>query len=1495
MSDPSDVNPEATNLQSELELVIAAYIRASEAGSPPDWQQILKSHPQFAVELRQFFAQRDRMNQLVVPIRSCAEDLYHRVGPGQQISYVGNYELLHEIARGGMGIVYKARQTTLGRIVAVKMIVAGRLASDDDVKRFQIEASAAAGLQHPNIVSIHEVGQHEGWHYFSMDFVTGRDLSAILRENLLPARQAAGYVAQMAEAIHYAHQQGTLHRDLKPSNILIDDHDQVRITDFGLAMRVEGDSDLTRTGQIVGTPSYMPPEQAQGKRSLIGPGSDVYSLGAVLYECLTGRPPFRAGSVVETIQQVIHTEAASPRSLNPHIPRDLETICLKCLQKEPHRRYGTAQLMAEDLTRFLEGRPIVARPVNSVERLRRWCLRNRAVAGLTATVALSLVTGSAISASFAVEASRRADSEAIFRKKADEKTTEAFKEKSIAQTQTEFARKKEAEAIANAALADKNLAEAQRQEQIAISERDRAQQAELLARRRLYASQLNLAHQAWELGQTARTLDLLEGQRPKADQKDLRGFEWYYLWNLCNGGRALSWKAHQSQINGLAISPDGKLLATGGEGDTKVKLWDLATGTERRFFIQAGSRCLSFSPDGKTLCVGSFSHLDAGLRLWDLETGVEQQRMPGDPRDVSGVAFSPDGSMLAAHYGNGIVFVWDMNSRQVRHKIQAHTVAGPVAFSPDGKRLATASHWGDMTTKIWDLSVDPPQIVHNWNGSRSIAFSPDGNLLAGADESSAIRLWDIRTGERYGIFQGHQGAVSALAFSPDGTTLASGAHDRTLQFWEVATRREYRNQPHLSPVLSLAFSPDGAKVVTGSIDGHIKVLDVSTTAQSTSLQHEGAVHRLYFNEDGSSLISGGDFPTKRWNVATEQVEAIFPVQIHEGFLSRDFKTLAIVLEEGRWKLIDMETGRERAVLTEKAIGPWRADFSPDGKTVVTGGRPEQVWDLTTYRLQSMLPILSVGVTSHIAHSPDGKFLALGTQWNYARIWNIAERRYTWNFGEGGNSWIWAIAFSRDGKVIATGNDQGSVRLWDMDNGKLIASLRGHTDAIRTVAFSADGQSVATASADKTVRVWDVATGQERMTLKGHAHAVNVLVFSPDGTILATGSSDGTVRLWRAPMGQSEVAFKTELDPYDPSSAVATNLWGDRLKRAARHQEAETLYRQLIPQLEMLVAQFPRVPDYLQELARSRLAVAFVMESMSRIEVATDEFNRSMQLFDLVAERFPSTSDSRRGLAYEYTHFLGTVFSANRQRTEASVAYGLGGELYRRLADANPSNTVYREEAARATSMRANLLHQIGRNDDASRLYQQAIADYERLVDEPSGGPHRQSLANIWNLMGASLASSDRFRDSEAAYRKAVDLAPTVSVYCNNLAWLLATCPDTAQRNPQQALQWALKAVELRPTAGGHWNTLGVAHFRNADWDASISALTKSIELTSGGDSSDFFFLAMAHWHLGNQDKARQWMDQARQSMQRSGPQDRELQRFRAESAELLGQPVELDH
>jgi serine/threonine protein kinase len=391
-----------------LEAILHTYLQAVDAGQAPDRDALLRQHPEFASELGAFFANQDAVAQLaramaepVVPAPRASEAPTLAPGdatlavPGTHIRYFGDYELLEEVARGGMGVVFKARQVSINRIVALKMILAGQLASPEDVQRFHREAEAAANLQHPNIVAIHEVGEHAGQHYFSMDYVAGTSLSAMVAENPLPAARAARYVQLAALAIHYAHQQGTIHRDLKPSNILIDEADQPHVTDFGLAKHIKGDAGLTATGQILGTPSYMPPEQASGRKGQVTPASDVYSLGAVLYELVTGRPPFRAESAIDTILQVLETDPVPPRLLNPKVPADLDTICLKCLEKDPAKRYRSAQEVADELGRFLAGEPIQARPPSLPFAVRHWFRQN--IRATVWTAAMGLLTGVLIS------------------------------------------------------------------------------------------------------------------------------------------------------------------------------------------------------------------------------------------------------------------------------------------------------------------------------------------------------------------------------------------------------------------------------------------------------------------------------------------------------------------------------------------------------------------------------------------------------------------------------------------------------------------------------------------------------------------------------------------------------------------------------------------------------------------------------------------------------------------------------------------------------------------------------------------------------------------------------------------------------------------------------------------------------------------------------------------------------------------------------------------
>jgi serine/threonine protein kinase/WD40 repeat protein len=800
--------------EAQLEAVIAHYIQACEMGAPLDRRRLLREHPQWADELREFFKQRDRMHRMAEPIREFGESLLAEVEPGQRIRYVGNYELLEVIARGGMGIVYKARQESLGRIVAVKMIGMGQFATDEDVQRFQGEAEAAAGLQHPNIVSIHEVGQHDGWHYFSMDYVAGQPLSALLRENLPPARKAAAYVRQMAEAIHYAHQQGTLHRDLKPSNVIIDEHDQVRITDFGLAMRVEGDSELTRTGQVLGTPSYMPPEQALSKRSLIGPASDVYALGAVLYECLTGRPPFRADSVVETIQQVVHNEPAPPRILNPIVPRDLETICLKCLEKEPARRYGSALELAEDLNRFLTGVPIHARPVGKVERAVRWCRRNPVLSALSAAL-LVLLAGIAAGTTVAYlrEAELRADSD----------LARTNLEKSIADLNEEQQR---------SARLRTSVADLEQRRQALLKSVGESEARLVDGEERLFDTYLRLARVAWQ----ADNIELADYYLNQCPPEHRATLAWRDLKRQCHPD-VVTFAGQRC----LALSDDGRMLAA-PNGET-INVWDAATRRLLRSLPVGGGQVigLDFSPDGKWLAAA----VGNGVSVWSIEDESVLRTLTGHTTPVTDVAFSPDGRRLAsASYDRnrgGEVILWDAATFEPARTLPAVRF---VVFSHDGRWLATGRPSGRFSTQlvVWDLSVSADSTEPHMaiNSRIRPAFHPFQNELA-VSTGSAVEFWDVERKQVVRRFTGELD-VEVLAYSRNGKRLAYAGTtslfaERPESFraviWNLITWERERTLPWYSSAVSSAmFSSDGWRLATADA-GIVKLWDVTPPPDPT--------------------------------------------------------------------------------------------------------------------------------------------------------------------------------------------------------------------------------------------------------------------------------------------------------------------------------------------------------------------------------------------------------------------------------------------------------------------------------------------------------------------------------------------------------------------------------------------------------------------------------------------------------------------------------------
>jgi WD40 repeat protein len=1030
-----------------------------------------------------------------------------------RIRYFGDYEIVREIARGGMGVVFQARQVSLNRPVALKMILAGQLANETDVKRFYTEAESAANLDHPGIVPIYEVGQHEGQHYFSMGFVEGQSLSHRLAEGPLPPRQAAELMVKVADAIEFAHQRGVIHRDLKPANILLDKNGNPRVTDFGLAKRLETDSGLTGSGQIMGTPSYMPPEQAGGKRGAIGPEADVYALGATLYALLTGRPPFQAATAMDTVIQVVSDEPVPPRRLNALVPLDLETICLKCLGKEPGKRYASAAALAEDLRRFLAGEPIVARPVTRLERVSKWVRRRPVIAALSASVAVTALLGlSGIVWQWREAVAARID---------------AQEQAGIAREQAGIARDNE--------LAARNEAE--------------------FANRRLYDVQMNVVQRAWEDWSPSVFLGTLDEQRPEYHKGvDRRGFEWFYWQRKASLGHVID-KGHTNLFMSVAFSPDGTRLVSASSVGA-VKVWDVVTGHEALTLNGPwrGAMSAAFSPDGKRLACANF---DQTVTVCDAITGHETLTLNGHNAPVYGVAFSPDGSRIASVSSDHTVKVWDAATGHETLTLRGHNgdFTG-VAFSPDGSRLASAS--GDWTVKVWDAATG--QEIRTLKGHTSavlsVAFSPDGQRLASAGGDGTVKVWDTATGHDMLTLKGHDGPVYCVAFNPDGSRLVSGSHDSTVKVWDQIEGHEPLTlKGHDNTVRGVAFSPDGTRIASAGGEGVIVWIAVTGQETFTFKGHLGEVWSVAFSPDGSRIASASwDDTVKVWDAATGQ--ETLTLRGHNGDVtgvafSPDGSRLASASGDWTVKVWDVATGHEMRTLKGHSFRVEGLTFSPDGSQLASASRDKtvRVWDAITGHETLTLKGHTDEVWS-VAFSPDGSRLASASDDKTVKVWDAATGRETLTL-KGHTLPVKSVAFSPDGSRLASASDDKTVKVWDAATALETLTLKGHANAVRSVAFSPDGTRIASTSDDRTIKVWDAGTGQETLTLKGHTSVVHGLAFSPDGRRIASASDDKTVKVWDAREPTPESLAQEEVRGLVVLLITRSNTEADLRDRIAR--------------------------------------------------------------------------------------------------------------------------------------------------------------------------------------------------------------------------------------------------------------------------------------------------------------------------------------------------------
>jgi WD40 repeat protein len=620
------------------------------------------------------------------------------------------------------------------------MILAGQLASPADVRRFHAEAEAAANLDHPHIIPVYEVGEQDGLHFFAMKLVEGGDLAERRDQVAADPRAAARLMVQVARAVHHAHQHGILHRDLKPANILLDGQGVPYVSDFGLAKRVEGEPGQTRTGAVIGTPSFMSPEQAGANKS-VTTATDIYSLGAILYDLAAGRPPFVGTTPTDVLLQVLEREPEPLRKIRPGVNVDLETIVAKCLEKDPERRYESAAELADDLERWLDDEPIRARPIGPWGRWARWCRRYPVITGLAAVAIISLVIGAVFSIYFGVQATDRA--------------REAVQEKE---------------------RADANAQEAQasvRAYQKVLSQLEREQEAK---NRLLYAAHVNLAYRLWQEAQLGRAVELLQRHQPAAGAQDLRGWEWNYVDHLCHAGFRELPGAASDGLNSVAFSADGRLVgACGNVGE--VTVWEAGSGTVRqRFWVGRPLYGLAFSPDGGRLAAAGRPGL-----VWDLATAKE---VPGSSEwlhDSLDVAFQPRGALLAVARASTSVRRWDL-VKGVELPALPHAGVRTVAFSPDGRLLASGG-LAEPYVKVWDAASGKElwSYADPWAGVHGVAFSPDSRLLAAAGQYGTIRLWEAATGKERAVLKGHADWVNHLAFHPDGSTVASAGDDRTVR------------------------------------------------------------------------------------------------------------------------------------------------------------------------------------------------------------------------------------------------------------------------------------------------------------------------------------------------------------------------------------------------------------------------------------------------------------------------------------------------------------------------------------------------------------------------------------------------------------------------------------------------------------------------------------------------------------------------------------------